>query len=377
MAIEFVGIDHIQLAGPEGCEEAAREFFAGLLGWPEIPKPVNLAGRGGVWFGCGVHQVHIGVQKTAFVPATKAHPAFQVRGLGGLRERLKTGGVEVIDDDARADEGAKRFYVNDPFGNRLEFLEWIASDNKVRFTGRVDDYVKYRPSYPEEAMDYLFGEAGLRSGSLVADIGAGTGIFSKLLLARGSRVIAVEPNEAMRSAAVEMLGSDPKYRAVEGSAEATGLDDGSVDFIICAQSFHWFDGVAAMAEFKRILRPGGKVVLIWNSRVPSGTPFLVGYEQLLHKYGEDYERVNHKNITMEQLRLFFVNGGPVKAVFFNRQILDFDQLKGRAMSSSYIPAPGRPNHEPFVAALRELFERNEHGGTVEMDYETEVYVGEV
>jgi SAM-dependent methyltransferase len=242
---------------------------------------------------------------------------------------------------------------------------------------RADDYVKYRPSYPEDALDYLFGEVGLRPGSLVADIGAGTGIFSKLLLAWGSRVIAVEPNEAMRSAAYAMLGSEPSYRSVDGSAEVTGLDDGSVEFIVCAQSFHWFDHAAAKTEFKRILRPGGKVLLIWNSRVPSGTPFLEGYEQLLHKYGEDYGRINHKNITMEQLRPFFVNGGPVKREFFNRQMLDFDQLKGRAMSSSYVPAPGHPNHEPFVAALRELFERNERGGTVEMDYETEVYVGEV
>ncbi|MCC2685378.1 MAG: methyltransferase protein [Paenibacillaceae bacterium] len=376
MAAEFVGIDHIQLAGPEGCEEAAREFFARLLGWPEIPKPANLIGRGGVWFRCGVHQVHIGVQKD-FTPAKKAHPAFQVRELGELRERLKTGGVEVIDDDARADEGAQRFYVNDPFGNRLEFLEWIASGSKERFTERVDDYVKYRPSYPEDALDYLFGEVGLRPGSLVADIGAGTGIFSKLLLARGSRVIAVEPNEAMRSAADEMLGSEPNYRSVDGSAEATGLADSSVDFIVCAQSFHWFDQVATKVEFKRILRPGGKVVLIWNSRVPSGTPFLEGYEQLLHKYGEDYGRINHKNITLEQLRPFYSNGGPVKKVFFNRQMLDFDQLKGRAMSSSYVPALGHPNHDPFVAALRELFERNKRDGKVEMDYETEVYVGEV
>jgi Glyoxalase/Bleomycin resistance protein/Dioxygenase superfamily. len=123
MSYSFLGIDHIQLAAPEGCETKAREFFHDRLGWPEIPKPENLLKRGGVWFQCGTHQVHIGVQKN-FVPATKAHPAFHVQNLEKLRSHLVQHQVQVIDDEARADEGVRRFYVNDPFGNRLEFLEW-------------------------------------------------------------------------------------------------------------------------------------------------------------------------------------------------------------------------------------------------------------
>ncbi|TYP70050.1 glyoxalase [Paenibacillus methanolicus] len=122
MAFQFDGLDHVQLAAPEGCEEAARRFFGGLLGWPEIPKPEPLRARGGVWFQCGAHQVHIGVQKD-FVPAAKAHPAFHVRGLMQLRDRLLERETPVIDDDARTEEGVARFYVRDPFGNRLEFME--------------------------------------------------------------------------------------------------------------------------------------------------------------------------------------------------------------------------------------------------------------
>lgn len=122
MNFSFLGIDHIQLAATVGCEDEARNFFAKLLGWTEIPKPENLRKRGGVWFQCGIHQVHIGVQKD-FVPATKAHPAFQVNHLDELRNYLVSQNIEVIPDDARDNEGIQRFYLNDPFGNRLEFLE--------------------------------------------------------------------------------------------------------------------------------------------------------------------------------------------------------------------------------------------------------------
>lgn len=122
MGYTFDGIDHVQLAAPPGCEAEARKFFGGILGWEEIPKPETLQTRGGVWFRCGEHEVHIGVQPD-FTPARKAHPAFRVRNLADLRARLIRRGVPVAEDDARADEGVTRFYVHDPFGNRLEFLE--------------------------------------------------------------------------------------------------------------------------------------------------------------------------------------------------------------------------------------------------------------
>jgi len=122
MPYRFDGIDHVQLAAPAGCESKARSFYAGILGWPEIPKPANLQARGGVWFRCGSHEVHIGVQAD-FVPARKAHPAFLVSGIEQLRERLLQCGVQAVDDEARAEEGVVRFYACDPFGNRLEFME--------------------------------------------------------------------------------------------------------------------------------------------------------------------------------------------------------------------------------------------------------------
>jgi SAM-dependent methyltransferase len=376
MSFIYAGIDHVQLAAPEGCEMEARRFYAELLGWAEILKPDNLKKRGGVWFQCGVHQVHIGVQKD-FVPATKAHPAFQVHQIDMMRDYLIKNNIKLTEDDTRADEGVKRFYLNDPFGNRLEFLESTTTENKTRFTNRVDAYVKYRPSYPKEAIDYLYETVGFKRRSKIADIGAGTGIFSKLILERGSHVTAVEPNQAMRKAAEKMLAGESRYKSVTGSAEDTQIQSHSMDFIVCAQAFHWFDRAAAQIEFRRILKKGGKALLIWNSRLRLGSSFLEEYELLLQKFGTDYAKVNHSNISPGQLAAFFKAGELQEARFNIRQEFDFEGLSGRLLSSSYIPVLGHPSYEPMMVALSDLFERNKQDGTVFLDYETEVYWGEL
>ncbi|HEX5322636.1 MAG TPA: VOC family protein [Capsulimonadaceae bacterium] len=117
----ILGIDHVQIAAPPGCEKTALRFFGELLGLPEIEKPANLAARGGAWFQSGNQQLHIGVE-SEFMPAKKAHPAFAVREIARLRERLESHGI--VTDPGEPLPGAERFYVSDPFGNRLEFLEW-------------------------------------------------------------------------------------------------------------------------------------------------------------------------------------------------------------------------------------------------------------
>src|SRR5438105_8206132 len=116
----YLGIDHVQIAAPPGCEAAARQFYVEILGMAELAKPAALQSRGGIWLQCGMHQVHIGVQ-VDFTPATKAHPALRVLDMVSLRRRLETHKIEIIEDDAFA--GRERFYLRDPFGNRLEFLE--------------------------------------------------------------------------------------------------------------------------------------------------------------------------------------------------------------------------------------------------------------
>lgn len=250
-------------------------------------------------------------------------------------------------------------------------------ENKERFTNRVDKYVKYRPSYPKEAIDYLYTVVGFQQRSAIADIGAGTGIFSRLLLEQGSHVTAVEPNQAMREAAEKALGGNPNFQTMPKAAEDTSLPNHSVDFIVCAQAFHWFDYATAQIEFRRILKPGGKAVLVWNTRLTKGNTFLEDYEQLLHTFGSDYANVNHRNISREKLVSFFKESNLQEARFMNRQIFDFDALSGRLLSSSYIPVPGSPSYEPMMAELRDMFERYQQDGNVFFDYETEVFWGEV
>lgn len=247
--------------------------------------------------------------------------------------------------------------------------------SKERFSSRVDSYVKYRPSYPQELVDYLYETVEIDGE--IADIGAGTGIFSKLLLNRGSCVTAVEPNQAMRKAAESELGGKPGFHMISGSAEETGLPDQSVNHIVCAQAFHWFDRNAAQMEFRRILKPGGKVVLIWNSRITQGTPFLEAYEELLLTYGTDYKEVDQKNLSHDTLANFFKSGDMKEERFFNRQIFDYEGLCGRLHSSSYAPLPDHPNFESMMSELRALFDRNEQNGFVFFYYQTNVYWGEV
>jgi SAM-dependent methyltransferase len=245
-----------------------------------------------------------------------------------------------------------------------------------RFTTRAENYARYRPGYPSEAIELLRARCGLKRGATVADVGSGTGILTALLLAGGALVAAVEPNAAMRAAAEAALGARPGFRSVNGTAEATTLAPASVDLLVAGQAFHWFDVERARAEALRILRPGGWAALLWNERPSEATAFLADYEALLTHHARDYARITASRADPESMRRFL--GESLEAATFpNQQILDFAGLRGRLMSSSYAPEPGDPQHEPMIAGLREVFYRHQHDGRVVFPYRTLVYFAQL
>lgn len=258
----------------------------------------------------------------------------------------------------------------------------MSDDPTTRFSSRVDDYVRYRPSYPPEITELLVSLAGKGVKGVgpadVADIGSGTGILTKSLMRAGLTVYGIEPNAAMRAAAEKgLFWSDKPYqgfRSVNGTAETTSLPEASVDLVVAAQAFHWFDRAAARREFLRILREPKRVALVWNERAEKGSPFLEGYEALLREFAGDYLAVRHRAVSPHELQAWF--GGTMRtATFSNAQTFDFDGLLGRLLSSSYAPQMDDPLHAPMVESLRRLFDATAQGGAVEFLYETNVYYG--
>jgi SAM-dependent methyltransferase len=250
-----------------------------------------------------------------------------------------------------------------------------AQNALTRFSDRVDDYVKYRPGYPAGVIQTLRDRCGLDASAVIADIGSGPGNFARLLLENGNEVYAVEPNAEMRAAGQQLLRDFDNYHSIHGKAEETGLPELSIDFVTAAQAFHWFDWPRAKAEFRRILRPAGWVVLIWNERVIDSTAFLREYEALLLEYGSDYKEVRHE-ISYKNIGDFFVEKQQ-EASFDNRQIFDFDGLRGRLLSSSYAPDADSPRREPMLRELRKLFDKHNQNGRVSFDYEVKMYFGQL
>lgn len=250
-------------------------------------------------------------------------------------------------------------------------------DPTQRFSRRVENYIKCRPAYPPAIIDLLRAEYGLTRASIVADIGSGTGILTELFLKNGNVVYSVEPNREMREAGERLLKDYPRFRSVGARAEATTLPDHSVDLVAAGQAFHWFDREKARAEFERIVKPGGWIVLVWNERRAGGTPFLEAYEQLLVTYAIDYKAVSHKEIDPNTFERFFAPGSHRLATFSNAQYFDLDGVKGRLLSSSYAPEAGHPNRAPMLEALRRIFESYQAGGQIKFEYETQAYFGKL
>jgi len=241
----------------------------------------------------------------------------------------------------------------------------------------VADYVKYRPSYPQAYLDYLVNEVGTNPDSTVADIGAGTGILSKLLAPRAKTVLAVEPNAEMRLAAAEYCKDALNIAVIDGSAEATTLPDSSVDFITAAQAFHWFHLDESKTEFRRILKAGGKVALVWNVRDVI-TPFGREYESVVKQHCLEYLGSGGGSTENLAYRLLFRNGKFDYRIFPNDRRIDLETLIGYSLSTSYAPvSSGDENYAGFIKDLMALFERFAEGGGLLISMTTHSYAGEI
>jgi SAM-dependent methyltransferase len=255
-----------------------------------------------------------------------------------------------------------------PFGD--------VKNSKQRFTNRVADYRKARPTYPPQLVHTLSEHCGLTPDSWIADIGSGTGLLSEVFLKNGNPVYGVEPNQAMRQGGEAHLQEYDRFVSVDGSAEDTTLPDACCDFVVAGQAFHWFEAHRAQAEFRRILQPGGWVVLVWNL-LPEDVNSELNreYGDLFRQYGVDYQGGSHRAARNEQVRAFFQAGTVAEWRLPNPLPLDAPHFQSRVFSSSQAPQPGHPHYAPMQTAVMALFERYQVDGIMMVPYETLMYAG--
>ncbi|MGF1590616.1 MAG: class I SAM-dependent methyltransferase [Pleurocapsa sp.] len=239
-----------------------------------------------------------------------------------------------------------------------------------RFNNRAEDYAKYRPSYPSEAIDCILEGFKQPDPLTAADIGARTGIASSLLADKEVRVMAIEPSAGMRQAATP----HPLIQFEDGNAENTQLEDNSVNLVTCFQAFHWFNPEPTLSEFARILKPGGKLAVVWNNRDRSDK-FTKEYGNLMKIAANSKPKLRKDRIkSLHNTSLF----SSVRHLVFPYQYaLDRDGLVGRAMSASYVPKTGKI-YEKLTKKLNKLYERYcDDAGLVYFKYKTNVYLTSV
>jgi ubiquinone/menaquinone biosynthesis C-methylase UbiE len=246
-----------------------------------------------------------------------------------------------------------------------------------RFSNRVADYERWRPAYPVALTQWLCERCELKAGDAVADIGCGTGLFTRGLLAAGLQVYGVEPNAPMRAVAERSFAGSPSFLSCDGRAETTTLPSASVRLIAVAQAFHWFDVPRTRNEFGRILQPGGSVALIWNVR-RIDSPFLRAYENMLRQLAPDYGKLGlPEQASIPQINALFASQPYQQQTFEFMQRFDRDGLRGRLLSSSYVPALGQAGHVEILTACDVLFAEFARDGVVEFPYDTRVFLGQL
>jgi ubiquinone/menaquinone biosynthesis C-methylase UbiE len=251
------------------------------------------------------------------------------------------------------------------------------SDSYQRFSRVVENYIHYRPRYPQALAAFLAEECGLSSNHIIADIGSGTGLLTEVFLKNGNLVYGIEPNSEMRQAAEVQLKDYANFRSMDATAEETKLADKSIHFITAGQAFHWFKHDLARIEFERILVPAGWVVLVWNLPRYNSSPFDIAFNEIWQKYIEFRTASAESDKVPDEITNFFAPKAIKIKSLDNYQICDFDALKGRVLSSSYSPDENNERYAPLIAELESLFERFQENGKVRLSYDTRIIYGQL
>lgn len=250
------------------------------------------------------------------------------------------------------------------------------SDSTNNFSGRAEDYTAGRPTYAKEFMEYLYAQGGMTEDAVIADIGSGTGKFAKQLLEKGSRIFCVEPNDDMRNMAINELQNFAKFTAVAGTASDTTLAEETVDFVTTAQAFHWFDVEEFQKECKRILKPNGKVILIWNMRdmdAEVNQKSYAIYKEFCPRFKGFGGGIEKDDVRIKK----FFNEQYERVVFENPLFYDKEKFIRRSLSGSYSLKVGDARYQEYIGELEKLFDEYAEDGVLKMPNQTVAYIGKI
>jgi ubiquinone/menaquinone biosynthesis C-methylase UbiE len=247
-----------------------------------------------------------------------------------------------------------------------------------RYSNKTEDYAKYRPNFPAEIVEYLYSKGIIDESSVIADIGSGTGRFTRLLLERGNLVYGVERNNEMRSKAEELLAQFRNFISISGSAEETGLEDSSIDLITVAQAFHWFDKEKSLYEFRRIIKDKGKVFIVWDDFLGDYNDFSMEYNKVLSDFRVVEPENKGKKLSRAEMIDGFFKDNKYEFLSFTHEIYQgFEGIRGGALSASFTPKPGEKNYEEFISELQRVFDKYENNGKVCTAFRSVCYLGEI
>lgn len=247
-----------------------------------------------------------------------------------------------------------------------------------RYSSKTEEYAKYRPNFPAEIIEFLYSNRIIDNTSIIADIGSGTGRFTRLLLEKGNVVYGVEQNNEMRYKAEELLTQYSKFISIAGSAEKTSLNDKSLDFITVAQAFHWFDKEQCLSEFKRIIKEDGKVFILWDDFVGDYNDFSLEYKNVLSMFKNVEPENKGKRLSRTEMINDFFKDNRYETMSFTHELYqNFESIKGGALSASFTPKPEEKNYKPFIDELQKVFDKYQRNGKVCTAFRSACYLGEV